>query len=73
MRGDDGGKVRCPAIGHQEQQIPQGHPSRVVHPLVDEALNARSPEFSKLYEKMSRPSIAPERLLHAKTFAVGDC
>lgn len=73
MRGDDGRQSAVSSYVGQEQRIPQGHPLRVVHPLVDEALNARSPEFSKLYAKLSRPSIAPERLLRAKTFAVGDC
>ena len=32
---------------------------------MDEALAALSPEFEKLYAKLGRPSIPPERLLRA--------
>ena len=33
--------------------------------IVDKALAALSPEFEKLYAKLGRPSIPPERLLRA--------
>jgi transposase len=38
---------------------------RPIRQIVDEALAALSPEFEKLYAKLGRPSIPPERLLRA--------
>jgi transposase len=38
---------------------------RPIRQIVDEALAALSPEFQKLYTKLGRPSIPPERLLRA--------
>ena len=47
------------------QRVPQDHPLRPVRAMADEALRALSPEFDRLYSKIGRPSIAPERLLRA--------
>ncbi len=47
------------------QRVPQDHPLRPVRAMADEALRALSPEFDRLYSKVGRPSIAPERLLRA--------
>jgi transposase len=47
------------------QRVPQDHPLRRVRAMADEALRALSPEFSRLYAKIGRPSIPPERLLRA--------
>jgi transposase len=47
------------------QRVPQDHPLRRVRAMGDEALRALSPEFSRLYAKIGRPSIPPERLLRA--------
>src|SRR6266571_121641 len=47
------------------QRVPQDHPLRPVRAIADEALRALSPEFDRLYSKIGRPSIAPERLLRA--------
>jgi transposase len=38
---------------------------RPIRQIVDKALAALSPEFEKLYAKLGRPSIPPERLLRA--------
>jgi transposase len=47
------------------QRVPQDHPLRPVRAMADEALRALSAEFERLYSKVGRPSIPPERLLRA--------
>jgi len=47
------------------QRVPQDHPLRRVRAMADEALRALSSEFDRLYSKVGRPSIPPERLLLA--------
>jgi transposase len=49
----------------QEQRIPADHPLRSIRAMVDEVLDRLSPRFDKLYSKVGRPSIPPERLLRA--------
>jgi transposase len=48
-----------------EQRVPADHPLRRVRVLVDEGLKQMSPQFSELYARNGRPSIAPEKLLRA--------
>jgi len=48
-----------------EARVPKDHPLRPIRRIVDEALTALSPGFEKLYAKLGRPSIPPERLLRA--------
>ena len=48
-----------------EARVPADHPLRAIRVLVDEALAALSGDFSVLYSKTGRPSIAPEKLLRA--------
>src|ERR1700736_6393470 len=48
-----------------EARVPKDHPLRPIRQIVDKALAALSPEFEKLYAKLGRPSIPPERLLRA--------
>lgn len=66
MRGDDeqlqAGMFSYIAL---EERIRKDHPLRGIRQLVDEVLKDLSPEFDKLYAKVGRPSIAPERLLRA--------
>jgi transposase len=47
------------------QRVPQDHPLRVIKAITDSALQRLSPEFDRLYARMGRPSIPPERLLRA--------
>jgi transposase len=47
------------------QRVPQNHPLRPVRAMADEALRALSPQFEKLYARVGRPSVPPERLLRA--------
>src|SRR6266704_2872753 len=66
MRGDDeqlqAGMFSYIAL---EERIPKKHPLRGIRELVDEVLKGLSPEFDRLYAKVGRPSIPPERLLRA--------
>jgi transposase len=47
------------------QRVSAGHPMRRIREMADVALKALSPEFDRLYSKVGRPSIPPERLLRA--------
>lgn len=48
-----------------EQRVPKDHPLRAVRRIVDEALRSLSRDFDRMYKKVGRPSIAPEKLLRA--------
>lgn len=47
------------------QRVPMDHPLRPIRDLVNAALKEMSPVFQRLYSKIGRPSIPPERLLRA--------
>src|SRR5579859_50154 len=63
MRGQDTSQEAIFSYGSLEERIPASHPLRPIRRVVDEALRNISGEFSKLYSKIGRPSIAPEKLL----------
>lgn len=63
MRGQDTSQDAIFSYGSLEERIPATHPLRPIRRVVDEALRNMSREFSKLYSKIGRPSIAPEKLL----------
>lgn len=48
-----------------EQRVPKDHPLRAIRPMVDAALREMSDEFDRLYSRVGRPSIPPERLFRA--------
>jgi transposase len=48
-----------------EARVPADHPLRPIRAVVDEALEVLSPEFERLYSKIGRPSIPPEKLMRA--------
>ena len=65
MRGSD---VRTEGLFSYvscEARVPEGHPLRPIRAIVDEALEVLSPDFSRLYSQIGRPSIPPEKLLRA--------
>ena len=51
-----------------EQRVPKDHPLR--RGLVDDVLREMSREFDRLYARVGRPSIPPERLLRAQVLQV---
>lgn len=65
MRGTDTQQSAMFSYLSPEQRVPINHPLRTVRPMVDDALKALSPAFSKMYSAFGRPSIAPEKLLRA--------
>jgi len=65
MRGNDSDNTGMWSYVSQEQRIPADHPLRPIRKMVDEVLERLSPRFEKLYSKVGRPSIPPERLLRA--------
>ena len=65
MRGDDEQQEGMFSYISPEKRVPMDHPLRPVRKMVDEILREMSPEFSKLYSPVGRPSIAPERLLRS--------
>jgi transposase len=48
-----------------EARVPADHPLRLIRAVVDEALDVLSPEFDRVYARVGRPGIAPEKLLRA--------
>ncbi|HEU4389684.1 MAG TPA: IS5 family transposase [Blastocatellia bacterium] len=65
MRGDDVRQVDMFSYISPEQRVPKDHPLRPIRKMVDEILVDLSPRLKKLYSKIGRPSIAPEKLLRA--------
>ena len=48
-----------------EGRVPKDHPLRTIKTVADEALGRLSPEFDRMYSKVGRASVPPERLLKA--------
>src|SRR5438132_9608667 len=65
MRGGDARTEGLFSYVSCEARVPLDHPLRAIRKIVNEALAAFSAEFGKLYAKLGRPSIAPEKLLRA--------
>lgn len=65
MRGEDRNRGALFSYVSCGARVPADHPLRAIRAVVDEALEVLSPEFERLYSKVGRPSIAPEKLLRA--------
>src|SRR6266498_3728442 len=65
MRGDDLQQAGMFSYLSPEQRVPQDHPLRAIRKIADAVFVELSPQFDKLYARMGRPSIAPEKLLRA--------
>jgi transposase len=65
MRGDDLKHDAMFSYISPEARVPQDHPLRVIRQVVDQILVELSPEFDRLYSRVGRPSVAPEKLLRA--------
>jgi len=63
MRGDDTKTEAMFYYLSPESMIPQDHPIRPLRIMVDQALAELSPEFDKMYSRIGRPSVPPEKLL----------
>lgn len=65
MRGEDQRAALLFSYVSCEARVPAYHPLRPIRMIVDEALEVLSPEFERLYARVGRPSIPPEKLLRA--------
>ena len=63
MRGEDEKQDAVFSYVSPEERVLRDHPLRPVRKLVDQVLKEMSPQFARLYSKVGRPSIPPERLL----------
>jgi transposase len=63
VRGRDTSQDSLFSYGSLEHRVPANHPLRAIRQIVDEVLARLSAHFSTLYAPLSRPSIAPEKLL----------
>jgi hypothetical protein len=66
MRGDDDQHEGMFSYISPEKRVPTDHPLRLLRKILVEILKEMSPKFQKLYSKVGRPSIAPERLLRSR-------
>jgi transposase len=70
MRGDDRQPDAMFSYVSAEQRVPPDHPLRAIRALVDDVLRDMSREFDRLYARVGRPSIPPERLLRAQLLQI---
>ena len=65
MRGRRDPQATMLAFVDMEERVPKGHPIRAIKAVADEALERLSSEFERMYSKVGRASVPPERLLKA--------
>jgi transposase len=70
MRGNDRGPEAMFSYVSADQRVPADHPLRAIRALVDDVLRDMSREFDRLYARVGRPSIPPERLLRAQLLQI---
>ncbi len=63
MRGNDTNTESMFYYLSPEKMIPEDHPIRSIRKMVDLALAELSPELDKMYSRIGRPSVPPEKLL----------
>ena len=63
MRGRPNPQHGMLAIVDLEERVPQHHPLRRIKAVADAALARLSPEFDRMYARVGRASVPPERLL----------
>ena len=65
MRGRRDPQVTMLAFVNLEERVPKDHPLRTIKTVADKALERLSVEFDRMYSKVGRASVPPERLLKA--------
>ena len=65
MRGRQSKQVSMLCVMNIEEQIPDDHPLREIKKIADDALRRMSRTFDRMYPKVGRPSVPPERLVKA--------
>ena len=66
MRGEDRQQSHMFSYLSPEARVRKDHPLRAVRATMDEILNQLSRQFDRMYARVGRPSIAPEKLLRAQ-------
>ena len=66
MRGDDQQQSQVFSYLSPEARVRKDHPLRAIRTMMDEVLTQLSPRFDRMYARVGRPSIAPEKLLRAQ-------
>ncbi len=66
MRGEDQQQNHIFSYLSPEMRVRKDHPLRSIRAMVDEVLSQLSRRFDKMYARVGRPSIAPEKLLRAQ-------
>jgi transposase len=65
MRGTDEDQSGMYSYVSAEERIPADHPLRRIREMSDQALRELSGRFARLYSKLGRRSVAPEKLMRA--------
>lgn len=65
MRGPNHNQSAMFSYLSPEERVPQDHPLRDISRMCDQALRKLSPRFARLYPRIGRRSIPPEKLLKA--------
>jgi transposase len=65
MRGLDAQQSAMYSYLSPEQRVPANHPLRRIREITDRVLDKLSVVFARMYSKMGRPSIPPEKMLRA--------
>ncbi len=65
MRGRKDPQATMLAFVDLEERVPHDHPIRIIKALADRALERLSREFDRMYSRVGRTSVPPERLLKA--------
>jgi transposase len=65
MRGPDVQQAAMYSYLSPEDRVPADHPLRAIREITDTILDQMSALFSRMYSRIGRPSIAPEKLLRA--------
>ncbi len=66
MRGEDRQQSHMFSYLSPEARVRKDHPLRTIRAMMDEILSQLSRQFDRMYARVGRPSIAPEKLLRAQ-------
>ena len=66
MRGEDQQQNHIFSYLSPETRVRKDHPLRAIRAMVDEVLSQLSRRFDRMYARVGRPSIAPEKLLRGQ-------
>jgi len=65
MRGEDVQQHAMYSYLSPEERVPANHPLRAIRQITDRVLKGLSRLFARMYARLGRPSIPPEKLLRA--------